>query len=224
MQNRSTLSLFDRIAIGLLCGVFGLVVSAIVWAVVAFATSNPAGHVAPFVFAAVTFAISGFLLGSSFADVLGILFQSVWIAANAWIVNPDAETDLGEKPFRPIWALVFFLPLSRLPLGCRYLDLVVPHANISLQPTFSRYVKCRPPSSSVMPLQQHLRDRKCSRTKKDRAIAARSWGTRHEEEGRVCVARFLLGGTLTWWLSWQPWARRRGLRCRLRTARDPGRS
>ena len=105
MQGSNKLTLFDRLAIALLSGVFGLVTSAVIWFVVALATNNPAGHWVAFVFATSAFAAVGFTLGLPFADVLGVWFQGIWSAANAWTLN--WEFDLGPEPFRPIWATVF---------------------------------------------------------------------------------------------------------------------
>jgi len=105
MQDLSKLTLIDRLAIALLSGLFGFASSAVIWFVVALATNNPAGHWVAFVFATSAFAAVGFTLGMPFADVLGVWFQGIWSAANAWTLN--REFDLGPEPFRPIWATVF---------------------------------------------------------------------------------------------------------------------
>jgi len=105
MQGIDKLTLFDRLAIALLSGLFGLATSAFVWFVVALATNNPTGHWAAFAFAASAFAVAGFVLGSSFADVFGVWFQGIWVAVNALVFNPTV--DLEANAFRPVWVTVF---------------------------------------------------------------------------------------------------------------------
>ena len=107
MRGDTKSTVLDRLAIALLSALFGLATSAIIWFSAALATKNPTFRVAPFVFASSSFGIAGFFMGTSFAEVLGVWFQGLWAAVNAWAVNP--YTDLGPKPFRPFWATLFLV-------------------------------------------------------------------------------------------------------------------
>ena len=106
MRRNAKLTLFDRLAIGLLSAVFGILTSVIVWFFVALNFSDTQAHAASFLFAPTAFAVGGFITGEAFADVLGAWFHGILAMVNALPGNVAADPD--PEAFKP-WPVAIFL-------------------------------------------------------------------------------------------------------------------